>query len=307
MSHTAPELHDTALVVDDNPLDAHLASAMLTRALGLKTAVAANGQLALDWLKGHRPALVITDLQMPEMDGLELVGEMASRYPEVPVVLTTASGSEEVAFQALQAGASSYVPKQALAEQLAPTVQRVIALAQAGRRKQMFLAGINRVELSLALENDEALVPAFIQHVQDYMIRLGLCGANSRLRAAVALEEAMLNGIYHGNLEVSSKLKEEEGKDAFRELADRRKTEEPYRGRRLHVDIRMDRQQGTFVIRDEGPGFDVTKVPDPTDPENLLKPSGRGLLLIRMFMQEVAHNAGGNEITMVRRPAPSRH
>lgn len=296
-----PELDDTVLIVDDSPVDARLASALVTRSLGLKAEVAGNGRLALDWLKHKRPALVITDLQMPEMDGLELVAEMATRHPDVPVVLTTASGSEEIAFQALQAGASSYVPKKALAEQLAPTVGRVLALAQAGRRKQQFLAGINRVELALGLANDEALVPVFIQHVLDYMLRLGLCDARSRLRAAVALEEAMLNGIYHGNLEVSSQLKEVEGKDAFRELAERRKKEAPYSGRRLHIEVRMDRRQGTFVVRDEGPGFDVTKVPDPTDPENLLKPSGRGLLLIRLFMQDVTHNARGNEITMVRR------
>jgi anti-sigma regulatory factor (Ser/Thr protein kinase) len=64
------------------------------------------------------------------------------------------------------------------------------------------------------------------------------------------------------------------------------------------------------VIADEGPGFDVTAVPDPTDPENLLKPSGRGLLLIRSFMDEVYHNARGNSITMVKRssrPSESAH
>ena len=54
-----------------------------------------------------------------------------------------------------------------------------------------------------------------------------------------------------------------------------------------------------FVIRDEGPGFDVSKLPDPTDPANLEKRSGRGLLLMRAFMAEVKHNARGNELTLV--------
>jgi anti-sigma regulatory factor (Ser/Thr protein kinase) len=63
----------------------------------------------------------------------------------------------------------------------------------------------------------------------------------------------------------------------------------------------MDATAAVFVIRDEGPGFDVATVPDPTDPENFTKPSGRGLLLIRTFMDEVKHNAAGNEITLVRR------
>ena len=57
------------------------------------------------------------------------------------------------------------------------------------------------------------------------------------------------------------------------------------------------------MIRDEGPGFDVAKAleDDPTDPENLTRPSGRGLFLIRNFMSEVQFNAAGNEITMIHR------
>jgi anti-sigma regulatory factor (Ser/Thr protein kinase) len=57
-----------------------------------------------------------------------------------------------------------------------------------------------------------------------------------------------------------------------------------------------------FVIRDEGPGFDPHKVPDPTDPENLERESGRGLLLMRSFMDSVAYNPTGNEVTLVKFP-----
>jgi len=59
----------------------------------------------------------------------------------------------------------------------------------------------------------------------------------------------------------------------------------------------------TFIVRDEGPGFDPSALPDPTDPENLLKPCGRGVMLIRTFMDQVNFSAKGNEITMVKRRA----
>ena len=54
-------------------------------------------------------------------------------------------------------------------------------------------------------------------------------------------------------------------------------------------------------VKDEGPGFKPCQVPDPTTPENLEKPSGRGLLLIRTFMTTVSHNDAGNEITMIKK------
>ena len=67
----------------------------------------------------------------------------------------------------------------------------------------------------------------------------------------------------------------------------------------MHVTVRLTQTEATFVVRDEGPGFDVDSLPDPRDPENLTKPSGRGVLLIRTFMDEVRFNEKGNEITMV--------
>jgi anti-sigma regulatory factor (Ser/Thr protein kinase) len=57
-------------------------------------------------------------------------------------------------------------------------------------------------------------------------------------------------------------------------------------------------------IRDEGRGFNHRAVPDPTDPENLERPTGRGLWLIRHYMHEVRFNAKGNAVTLVRRRSP---
>ena len=63
----------------------------------------------------------------------------------------------------------------------------------------------------------------------------------------------------------------------------------------------------TYIIRDEGPGFDHTDLPNPTDPENLTKLSGRGLLLIRTFMDHVEFNNTGNEITLVKHRSPKEN
>jgi anti-sigma regulatory factor (Ser/Thr protein kinase) len=54
-------------------------------------------------------------------------------------------------------------------------------------------------------------------------------------------------------------------------------------------------------VRDEGPGFDPGGLPDPTDPANLERPCGRGLLLMKTFMDEVRYNDRGNEVTMRKR------
>jgi len=91
----------------------------------------------------------------------------------------------------------------------------------------------------------------------------------------LALEECFINAIRHGN------------------KFDPKKT--------VHVNWNIDEQRADFTIRDEGEGFAIDTVPDPTTDENLEKPCGRGLMLIRAYMDEVKFNEHGNQIHMVKR------
>jgi serine/threonine-protein kinase RsbW len=84
--------------------------------------------------------------------------------------------------------------------------------------------------------------------------------------------------------------------------------------KRVHVEFTpletADAPQGVSIrVRDEGPGFDPAAVPDPLAPENLLKGSGRGIFLIRSFMDEMVLQRaaeGGMEMVMVKRASPEQ-
>jgi anti-sigma regulatory factor (Ser/Thr protein kinase) len=67
------------------------------------------------------------------------------------------------------------------------------------------------------------------------------------------------------------------------------------------VKTRMSPAEVVFVIRDEGPGFNPDALPDPTAPENLAKASGRGILLMRSFVDDIRYNATGNELTLIKK------
>ncbi len=110
----------------------------------------------------------------------------------------------------------------------------------------------------------------------------------------------MTNAVLHGNLELSSELRESDEKQYYR-LAAERRSQPPWCNRRVFVSATLTPQEAIFVVRDEGPGFDPELLPDPTDPANLGRVSGRGLLLIQTFMDRVEHNERGNQITMVKR------
>jgi serine/threonine-protein kinase RsbW len=91
----------------------------------------------------------------------------------------------------------------------------------------------------------------------------------------LALEEGLVNAIKHGNKYDCKKS--------------------------VCVVSQIDENEATFTITDEGPGFHLDDVPDPTADENLERPCGRGLMLIRAFMDEVSYNETGNQVRLVKR------
>jgi CheY-like chemotaxis protein len=289
------------LIVDDLLSERTLAGALLLRESKWEVDYANNGREALDQIERQRPDLIVTDLQMPEMDGLELVSTVRQRFPLIPVILMTARGSEEIAVQALQSGAASYVPKRALPETLVENVTQVLANMEERFDEHRLTSFLQ--EMSYVLENDSKLMSTLVSRLRQIVQERQLFDETESLRLATALSEALENAHYHGNLEVSSTLREE-SLGVYFDLARTRRQEPPYMDRRVHVKASFFPDEVVLVVRDEGPGFDLSCIPDPTDLSWLERPHGRGILLMRTFVDEVNFNDKGNEVSLVKRRVP---
>ena len=129
------------LIVDDSHVERVLAKSLICKNPRFQVELAEDGEDALDKIRAGRPQLVLTDLLMPKMDGLQLLRAVRRDYPTIPVVLMTQFGDESTAVQALESGAASYVPKARQAEYLLPTIERVldhgiqVGFARLGRRQ----------------------------------------------------------------------------------------------------------------------------------------------------------------------------
>jgi anti-sigma regulatory factor (Ser/Thr protein kinase) len=139
-----------------------------------------------------------------------------------------------------------------------------------------------------------------ISYLQEGVSQLGLCDEADCTRIGVALAEALANAMYHGNLAIDPCLRIQD-EDAYWKMISQRTVLEPYCDRRIFVNVAMSRSEALFVVRDQGRGFDPLALPDPTDPANLEKCSGRGILLMRAFMDSVIYNSVGNCVTLVKR------
>ena len=295
----------TILVAEDSSVDRMLIGGLLAKE-GLthegdwEVEFACDGREALNRLQRQREApidLIVSDLQMPNVNGLELVKEVRNRYPSIPIILITSQGSEEIAVQALRAGATSYSPKSMLRSDLARTIRQIIEMTSFMRYPHDTEHVPAPRQVAFVLENDSSLIGPTIEHLQE---NLPSWSDRDRWQFAMAMDEALVNAMHHGNLEVDSKLRDSENENEYYDTIRARKHQSPFCHRRVRVEADFSEEHICVQISDDGQGFDPHAVPDPTSQQNLNKVSGRGLFLIRSFMDQVAHNVSGNQITMTK-------
>jgi CheY-like chemotaxis protein/anti-sigma regulatory factor (Ser/Thr protein kinase) len=286
-------------VVDDSSRDRKLVGQLLESSGDFRAQFARCGDEALAQLRQQAPDVVLTDLKIPDMEGMQFLSQVKSLHPLLPVVLMTSKGSEQIALRALHHGAASYVPKQFLSSALTMTLRDVLAAACRDGGNARLMNCLVKDECAFTLPNDPHLIAPLVSYLQHRVIEIGLAEESERMRVAVGLEEALVNALYHGNLELKSHLRDSDPQ-AYEQLLQERRKQSPYCDRKVHVQASLTRESLKFVIRDEGPGFDPRRLPDPTEPANLERVSGRGVFLMRTFMDEVIYNETGNQVTLIK-------
>lgn len=145
--------------------------------------------------------------------------------------------------------------------------------------KAQFVDKMNTVkQLREMIEFEFPSAISLMHSILDYLMKrvekVGVVNSeNSNL--FIALDEAFVNAVKHGNKFDANKL--------------------------VRISAEVSPKEARFTIEDEGDGFDVAAIPDPRNPENLFKTSGRGVLIIHNVMDEVTYNERGNRLTMIKR------
>ena len=124
-----------------------------------------------------------------------------------------------------------------------------------------------------------SLMHIVLEYLMKRVEKLGVVKAEQS-NLFVALDEAFVNAVKHGNKFDAKKL--------------------------VRIIAEVSSAEARFTIEDEGEGFDVNSIPDPLDPTNLFKTSGRGVLFIYNIMDEVKYNERGNRLTMIKRSDAER-
>ena len=139
----------TILVVDDDPVQRRLLETAITRS-GMQVVTAPGGQPALDLINGPRGeqiTLMMLDLVMPDMGGLDVLSKLRPTNPDLPVIVLTAKGGIDSAVEAMRAGANDFLVKPASPERIAVSIRNQLKIGTlSGEVKQVFRLGIRAAQ-----------------------------------------------------------------------------------------------------------------------------------------------------------------
>lgn len=293
------------LLVEDSPTQA-MQMKMLLESAAHEVICCDDGTKAIEHLMTGTSEIVVTDLELPLMNGLDLIKKMQADFPDIPAVLVTGQGSERLAAEALRAGATAYVPKSLVDDLLLGTVEDVLGVMRTDRSYSELIDCTVENRLVFELPNKPRLLTTAIDLTMQLAAGMQLLSGVDRYRVSSALQHAASNAIFRGNLELSHEQWQQASSDEGESEAERnplvaeRMQMAPYKNRKIHFDARLMRDLIRVVIRDEGPGFKTSEVPHEDDPNSMSADSGRGLVLMRNFMDKVSFNAAGNEITLIK-------
>jgi CheY-like chemotaxis protein/anti-sigma regulatory factor (Ser/Thr protein kinase) len=257
---------------------------------------AANGVEGLNVFEEYEPDLVLTDIQMPIMDGLELLEAIRNKKSETIVIIITAFGTENYAIQALHLGANNYLKKPVSGQELLALLKKYKTIITAKYSPDKLPGKLIHRKAKYEFESDMTKIPKIVDKV---IVESALeVEDNIKVNLELGLVELITNAIEHGNLGIDYNEKQEALKKGILDDLYSKRTNNPqYSNRKVIVEFYADSEKFEWTITDEGDGFDWTLLPNPTDQDHILELSGRGIFITRFLFDTLEYKGKGNIVT----------
>ncbi len=262
---------------------------------GYDVEMAVNGEEGLEKHGAYHPDLIICDIQMPKMDGLEMLSQLRKDKFDTFFIITTAFGSEDYAIDALRLGANNYLKKPIDKKSLIGLIKKYQSIIEHRLLTKKAEGIIIEKELKIAFNTDIRHVSAIVSKLI-FEINAPLTDSE-RTNIELGLDELITNSIEHGNLEISFDEKVAAAdSNKISELYQERMNFPEFGKRKIIVDYIQKDGYCEWVITDEGRGFDWKSVPDPTQGAQLMELNGRGIFITNFLFDEMEYLGKGNQV-----------
>ncbi len=256
---------------------------------------------AIDFLNIELPELLFIDFSDSELDGRALLDEiMNDRWLLQGGVIALCENPVAASEIEKIRGANIVV---ALAQDtLRDGLPRVLRIIQKNRRilfqRQIGLDLVQNISGSFSLQNDPLEASCYVNLVCNFLYNAGRLDIDSKADLGLALHEMLMNAIEHGNCGITYEDKEEwlQGDRYIMDLIEQRCQDPAIAKRRVTFEYAIGPASSSFLIADEGEGFNWRAMADPSNDENLLRRHGRGILMTKISTRNLSYNEKGNEV-----------
>jgi len=259
-----------------------------------------NGLDGLETFRAYNPDIVLSDISMANMDGLEMLKRIKFLKPDCIVIMLTAFNSEDYVVKAMQNGANNYLKKPAKRQELSALLRKYTA--QLENMKQVKNVAVYEEEhtFSMKFKSNIEIIPA----VCTYLINeTGSCFEEDvALDVKLGLGELILNAVEHGNLGISfSEKNDAVHADILQNLYIKRLLDPELADKNVEIYYEKSNNACKWVITDQGQGFDPESIPNPLSEEGILRLHGRGIFICKFHFDELFYNEKGNQVTVIKR------
>lgn len=259
-----------------------------------------NGKKGIELFKKNSPEIVLTDVMMPEMTGLEFTRFVKEMNEDTDVIVMTGYGTEEVVIEALHAGASNYIKKPISFEDLFAIVDSILTKRRNRKRIEPARDAVVFEKKDLIIGNDLSTIWGAVNQLL-FNMHSGI-DRNIVEGMRIGLYEMITNAIEHGNLAISYQEKSSALKNnSYVELLIERQKKAEREGKKVYLSMTYDREQVIIEIRDDGTGFDFRTLPDTKSPESMLASHGRGIFLCSLYFDSLEFIEPGNRVRLLKK------
>lgn len=267
----------------------------LIRLEGYDVEKAMDGEEGIKVYKEYHPDLVISDIQMPKMDGLEMLSKLRKEKSDAIFIITTAFGSEDYAIEALRLGANNYLKKPIDKKSLIGLVKKYQTIVDSRKLAKKAEGRVIEKELKIEFNTHFEHIPSIVnQLISEISIPID---DSDKTNIELGLDELITNSVEHGNLEISYDEKVAAlDTNTMAELYKSRMEDPELMNRKIIVEYRQRNDYSEWLITDEGKGFDWESIPDPTQGAQLMELNGRGIFITNFLFDEMEYIGKGNQV-----------
>ncbi|MBK8807072.1 MAG: response regulator [Bacteroidales bacterium] len=286
------------LVVDDDLASRELLKISCIKQ-GYDCITAEDGMKGLEAFQTYMPDVVISDVRMPNMDGMTLLEKLRSFAQDVIIIIITGHGNEELALRALELGANNYIKKPLDLTDLKTQLKRYKSYVESRCLENYISDFIVDRTMELVIETDLHLSPPTARFLVN---KTGTYfDDKSKIGLELGLSEIITNAIEHGNLEIthedkSNALSENKLQDLYLD----RLSQPQFQNRKVYIEFSLTESHCQWIIRDEGKGFNFQKLSFHSESNAQAAMHGRGIFISKIQFDKVEYLGNGNSVKLIK-------